>query len=144
MKAVLLLFCIFIASTMAYHNLEHHNSTDILDKIQERDGQVYVLMFYSPGHQGGTHNAKTVEDERELIERVLKKHPSFHYAKINAADPNYKDLIETCGIVTTELHESPSVLIIEGGTGVWIHGPQTVNKIEEFAEEFLKRSRTSH
>ena len=144
MKAVLLLLCLFMASSLAYHTITDNNGADILHKIEKKDGQVYVLMFYSSGHQGGAHNSHTVNDEKELIERVLKKHPSFHYAKINAADPAYAELVEATGIITSELHESPSVLIIEGGVGVWIHGPQTVNKIEEFSQDYLKRSRVSH
>ena len=142
MKAVSLLFCLF-ACALAFHNIEHNNGKDILSELEAGNSNVYVILFYAPGHKGGNHNAKTIEDERELTARVLNKYPSFHYAKVNVADPNYEDLVQACGIVTGELHESPSVLIIEGGIGVWIHGPQTVNKIEEFAQDYLKRSRTS-
>ena len=144
MKISLLILALFLASSMAYHTLEHSKGDDVLSKLEEGSNDVYIIMFYAPGHKGGNHNSKTKEDERELIARVLNKYPSFNYAKINAADPNYEDLVNACGIVTGELHEAPSVLIIEGGVGAWIHGPQTINKIEEFAQEYLKRSRTSH
>ena len=142
----LTIFCILamlLASAMSYHSISHNKGKDILDLLEEGTSDVYVLFFYAPGHQGGYHNAKTVEDERELVARVLNKYPSFYFAKVNANDPNYQDLVKACGIITGELHESPSVLIIEGGVGVWVHGPQTINKVEEFAHEYLKRSRTS-
>mmetsp|Transcript_31647 Transcript_31647/g.28042 ORF Transcript_31647/g.28042 Transcript_31647/m.28042 type:complete len:144 (+) Transcript_31647:45-476(+) len=140
---VLLLLSLLATLTLAFHNLEHKTGKDVLDQLEEGNANVYVIMFYAPGHQGGNHNVKTIEDEKELTGRVLQKYPSFFYTKVNVADPNYADLVKATGIVTTELHEAPSVLIIEGGVGVWIHGPQTINKIEEFAQEYLKRSRTS-
>ena len=103
-----------------------------------------MLFFYVSGQKGGAHNVRTAEDERELVARVLNKHPSFKYAKINADDQLYADLVEACGINTAELHESPSVLIIKGGVGVWVHGPQTINKIEEFSNDNEQKASRAH
>ena len=76
--------------------------------------------------------------------KVLDKYPSFKYIKVNADDSNYDDLVKACGVVKSQLNGSPSVLIIEGGIGVWIHGPQTMNKLEELAREYDAKSNSSH
>ena len=101
-------------------------------------------MFYVSGQKGGVQNVRTTEDEKELIGRVLDRYPSFKYAKVNADDKNYSDIVEAIGINTAELHESPSVLVIEGGVGVWVHGPQTINKVAEFATEYEKKASRDH
>ena len=139
-----LALCLMLTSTFGFKVVEHKNGQDVLKLLEEGDNTVYVIMFFVPGKDGSVHNVKTVEDEKELIARVLNRFPSFYYAKVNAADPNYADLVKACGIIVNELPESPSVLIIEGGVGVWVHGPQTINKVEEFAVEYQRRSTTSH
>ena len=79
-------------------------------------------MFYVSGQRGGTHNAKTTEDEKELVARILNRYPSFNYAKVNTDDANYDSLVKAWGIIKSELSEAPSVLMMQAGTGVWIHG----------------------
>ena len=141
--SILALICL-LAVAYGYVNLEHTKGQDILKRLEEGTNDVYVIFFYVSGQKGGTHNVRTAEDEKEVIGRVLNRHPSFKYAKVNADSPDYADLVKACGVNTAELHESPSVLIIEGGIGVWVHGPQTINKIEEFAAEYEKRASKNH
>ena len=126
---------LFSTPAFSYKTIESKNGQEILSRLQDGSSEIYVLLFYVSGQKGGVHNAKTTEDERELIGRILNRYPTFNYAKINADDQNYDDLIRAWGIIKTELHESPSVLIMQGGVGVWIHGPQTMNKLDEFARE---------
>ena len=140
MKITFLIALIMIISlSQAYENMTYSNGQEVLDKLEDGSDDINLIMFYVSGLQGGTHNVRTTEDEKELISRVLNKHPSFKYAKVNADDEKYSDLIKAVGINTAELHESPSVLLMEGGTGVWIHGPQTVNRISEFADDYEKK-----
>ena len=39
-----------------------------------------------------------------------------------------------------ELKHSPSVAIIEYGQGVWIHGPETVARIANYAPAFAQKA----
>ena len=71
-------------------------------------------------------------------------HLFFYFAKVNVNDSNYDDLVKACGVDKSELNNSPSVLIIEGGIGVWIHGPQTMNKLEELSRVYHEKSNSSH
>ena len=61
-------------------------------------------MFYVSGQRGGTHNAKTTEDEKELVARILNRYPSFNYAKVNTDDANYDSLVKAWGIIKSELN----------------------------------------
>ena len=144
MKSVILILALILAVSYSFHLVEHKNSKDILNLLEAGDNKVYIILFYSPGQKGGMHNKQTSVDEKELLARVLERYPSFHYAKVNAEDKEYADLVKACGVNRGELHESPSVLIIEGGVGAWVHGPQTVNKIEEFAYEYARRAERAH
>ena len=146
MKSILALvaFCVLLSASYGFNRIEHKNGDDILSKLEEGSDQIYVILFYAPKKRGQGQGPNQIDiDEKELTTRILSRYPNFSYAKVNALDPDFQSLVKACGIVTTELHESPSVLIIEGGVGVWVHGPQTINKIEEFANEYQKRVRQS-
>ena len=140
MKITFLVLCLLIAYSVAYVKVEHSNGADVLRELEAGNHNVYVLMFYHGDRKGSQIAQKNKDYEDALISGVLERYPSFRYAAVNADDDRYGDLIRACGVVPEELRNSPSVLMMENGNGAWIHGPQTMNKISEFAPVYSQRA----
>ena len=140
MKITFLVLCLIIACAFAYTKIEHSNGADVLNELEAGNHNVYILMFYHGDRKGSQIAQKNKDYEDALINGVLERYPGFRYTAINADDGRYSDLVRACGVVTEELRNSPSVLIMENGNGAWIHGPQTMNKIAEFAPVYSQRS----
>ena len=126
--------------THGYKPIDAKNGHNVLMQLESGDHEIYVIMFYSQGAIGSDIANINDEYERALISQVLDKNDNFYYAKIDAKNPEFDELILSTEIVVNELEKSPSILIIENSKGVWIHGPETVAKIGEFAELYKKRN----
>ena len=76
---------------------------------------------------------------QQALDGVRKKYPDFTYSTVDASDRSYDDVMDAISLIRTELDQSPSILIMHKGNGEWIHGPQTISKIFEFAPAYEKR-----
>ena len=87
----------------------------------------------------GTDLAQTNYDfEYHLIHGILYNYPSFKFAKVNANDPAYVNLVKSWGISVADLYNSPSVLISEDQRGEWIHGDRKYEQRRQFLVENSK------
>ena len=59
---------------------------------------------------------------------MLAGHGDVKFMKVDASKKNYEDLTAAVGINTQELTESPSLLLMKGGKGRWIHGTNTISE----------------
>ena len=85
--------------------------------------------------------AKNDEYRQALKEQVLDANPSFYYTEVDATHQEYAGFVNNVMKVNTEeLKHSPSVAIIEYGQGVWIHGPETVARIANYAPAFAQKA----
>lgn len=127
-----LLLCLAFAK-----NLSHNNGKDVLEALQGNNNEVYVTLFHS-GSKSQAIQEKTNE-YRSALSGIQKKYPDFTYTEVDASNHAYDDLIDAISLIRSELDSSPSVLIMHKGNGEWIHGPQTISKIFEFAPAYAKR-----
>ena len=138
MKIVLLL--VILAVAFGYTTFEHNNGHEILRELEAGNHNVYVIFFYAGATEGSALANRNNDYEDTLVAKVLDDYPSFIYAKVDARDKNYEELVNAVGVNVNELQKSPSVLIMEHGNGAWIHGPETLSKIAEYAPAYNKRS----
>ena len=141
MKVVFLLA--LLAVTFAYTTMDHNNGHEILRELEACNHNVYVIFFYADATEGSGVANRNKDYEDTLVSNVLDNYPDFNYAKVNARDSNYDELVNAVGINVNELQKSPSILIMEHGNGAWIHGPETISKIAEYAPAYNKRSSKS-
>lgn len=139
MKFVVLVLAI-LSLVSAYNKLEASNGHDILRELEGNNHNVYVVMFHAGATNGSPLAHGNDDYENALISRVLDKYPNFFYAKVDANNKDYDELVKECAIEIDQLQKSPSILIMENGNGAWIHGPQTITKLEEYAPAYNKRS----
>ncbi len=118
--------------------LDHKNGKDVLEALQGGNNEVYVILFHAGASKGQAVTSKTQEYQAAL-QGIQKKFPSFTYTTVDASNRSYDDLIDAISLIRSELDKSPSVLIMHKGNGEWIHGPQTISKIFEFAPAYEKR-----
>lgn len=136
MKAVCIAALLF--ALCAAKTLDHNSGKDVLKALQGGNNEVYVILFHAGSNKGEAITAKKEEYEAAL-QGVEKKYPGFTYSQVDASDRGYDDLIDAISLIRSELDKSPSVLIMHKGNGEWIHGPQTISKIFEFAPAYEKR-----
>ena len=138
MKIVLALAMI-LAVAFAYNKLDSSNGHDILRELEAGNHNVYVIFFHAGATSGSALDNRNSDYESALFDRVLDRFPEFWYAKVDANNKDYAELINQCDIIVEDLQKSPSILIMENGNGAWIHGPQTIAKLEEYAPAYNKR-----
>jgi tRNA A37 threonylcarbamoyladenosine modification protein TsaB len=133
-----LLFVAVVLAVALAATFEHKNGDDVLKRLQGGNNEVYVVMFTAGDNKGEAVKKKAKEYETALS-GVQNKYPQFTYTTIDATNSNYKTLVDAISLIVSELEKSPSVLIMHKGNGEWIHGPQTISKIFEFAPAYLQR-----
>ena len=102
-------------------------------------------MFYNPGTGSPNLQSKNDEYRQALKEQVLDKNPDFYYTEVDATHQEYAGFVSNViKLNTEELKHSPSVAIIEYGQGVWIHGPETVARIANYAPAFAQKAAQQH
>ncbi len=139
MKSLIVLLVCLMAFTSAFIELQHSNGDDILNELKKRNNGVIVVLFVAEA-EVGTDLAQTNSDyELHLVNRVLKNYPSFKYARVNAADKEYKELVKATGISISDLFNSPSVLITEDRDGEWIHGDGNLSVLTKTARIYNER-----
>ena len=140
MKFALLITVALIACAFGYTEMDHNNGHEILRELEAGNHNVYVIFFYAQASEGSALDTMNRDYENTLRENILENFGAFFYAKVNARNADYQELIDAVGINTTELQKSPSILIMEHGNGAWIHGPETISKIAEYAPAYQRRS----
>ena len=140
---VVIMILMLLALSMGIEELEHSNGHDILRELEGNNNNVYIIFFYAAATDGSTLGNLNEDYEKALTSRVLDEYPEFYYAKVDANNKDYSEVVKQCGIDVDELQKSPSILIMENGNGAWIHGPQTISKIEEYAPAYSKRSKNA-
>ena len=143
--AVIALIC---TSALAWNKLEHTNGKELLHILEGgyyQDGglhRVYIIMFYNPGVGSENLQAKNDEYRAALRAQVLDRWPNVYYTEVDATNADYVKFAEdVVGINTAELIHAPSILIMEYGQGVWIHGPEAVARIARYVPAYEERSR---
>ena len=150
MKAVMFaiaLALLCVSHVAAVNTITHNNGKSLLHILEGgfyQDGganRVYIIMFYNPGTGSPNLQAKNDEYRQALKEQVLDPNPSFYYTEVDATHQEYAGFVNNVMKVNTEeLKHSPSVAIIEYGQGVWIHGPETVARIANYAPAFAQKA----
>ena len=139
MRVALLIWAL-LASALAFSNLEHNNGYEVLKELEAGNHNVYIIMFYAGAAEGSALYSRNNDYEETLTSRVLESYGGFFYTKVDARNQDYAELVDALGVNTQELQKSPSVLIMEHGNGAWIHGPETISKIAEYAPAYSQRS----
>ena len=142
-----LLIALALSSAFAVNTLTHNNGKSLLHILEGgfyQDGgsnRVYVIMFYNPGTGSPNLQAKNDEYRQALKEQVLDKNPDFYYTEVDATHQEYAGFVNNViKLNTEELKHSPSIAIIEYGQGVWIHGPETIARISNYAPAFAQKA----
>ena len=137
-----------MASVHSWSKIEHKNGKELLHILEGgyyQDGglhRVYVILFFNPG--AGSENLRAKNDEYRAAVRaqILERWPNVHYTEVDATSADYaKFAEEAIGVNTAELVHAPSVLIMEYGQGVWIHGPEAVARIARYVPQYEERAR---
>ena len=134
------LFILFLAIAFGFNTLDSKNGHDVLRELEAGNHNVYVIMFHAGATEGSALDERNNDYENTLNDRVLDKYENFWFTKVDANNRDYSELIKQCDIIVDDLRKSPSILIMENGNGAWIHGPQTIAKLEEYAPAYNKRS----
>ena len=140
MKYTAVILALLITFSYGYVKMTHANGRDVLDELQGGNHNVYVIMFVAGATEGTGLANRNNDYEENLIKKVLNNFENFHYTRIDARDKNYDSLVKAVGVNMGELQKSPSILIMEHGNGSWIHGPEAIAKISEYAQVYKKRS----
>ncbi len=136
----IVLFLALLAVAFGYTAMEHNNGHEILRELEAGNHNVYVIFFYAEAAEGSALANRNSDYEETLTKKVLEEFSGFYYAKVDARNDDYEELVSTVGVNINELQKSPSILIMEHGNGAWIHGPETISKIAEYAPAYQKRS----
>ena len=65
-----------------------------------------------------------------------------HYTEVDATNPDYTKFVEdVIDVNPAELVRAPSLLIMEYGQGVWIHGPEAVSRIPRYVPQYEEKGR---
>ena len=138
--SLILAFVLILSFAYGYKELKAADGHKALMELESGNHNIYVLFFHITASIGSDLAMTNDQFERALISQVLEKNDNFIYQKIDAKNQDFDELVAKTEIILTELEKSPSILIIENSKGVWIHGPDTVAKIGEYAEIYKKRS----
>ena len=150
MKSIILIVALLslISYSSAWNKLEHANGKELLHVLEGgyyQDGglhRVYVILFYNPGVGSETLRAKNDEYRAAIKAQVLDRWPNIYYTEVDATNANYVKFAEdVIGVNTAELIHAPSVLIMEYGQGVWIHGPEAIGRIARYVPAYEERGR---
>ena len=120
--------------------IETDSGAEVLQMLvnKEEADIPYTIIFHS-GSTSGPAKKKLREYESAVQSQFLAGHSEIRYMKIDCSKRNYEDLISAIGINTNELEESPSVLVMKGGKGRWVHGPNTIEQIAEFGRTLIQK-----
>ncbi len=109
----------------------------MLDQLQGNNNMVYVVMFHAGDDRGEEVTSRT-EEYKAAINAMTEHYPAFTYAFVDASNPSYADLVTAVSLNRNELNESPTLMIMHLGNGAWMHGPQAISKLVEFAPVYEK------
>ena len=144
----LLVLISLFAFSSAWNQIEHTNGKELLHILEGgyyQDGglhRIYVILFYNPGTGSENLRAKNDEYRSAVHGQVLDRWPNVYYTEVDATSADYVKFAEdVIGVNTAELIHAPSVLIMEYGQGVWIHGPESVARIARYVPAYEERSR---
>ena len=139
-----------LASVNAWNKIEHTTGKELLHILEGgyyQDGglhRVYVIMFYNPGVGSENLQSKNNEYRQAIKTQVLDRWQNVYYTEVDATNADYVRFSEdVIGVNTAELIHAPSILIMEYGQGVWIHGPEAVSRIGRYVPAYEERSRNS-
>ena len=139
-----------LASTHAWNKIEHTNGKELLHVLEGgyyQDGglhRIYVITFYNPGVGSENLQAKNNEYRQAIKTQVLDRWNNVYYTEVDATSADYVKFSEdVIGVNTAELIHAPSILIMENGQGVWIHGPEAVSRIARYVPTYEERARIS-
>ena len=139
-----------LASTHAWNKIDHSNGKELLHILEGgyyQDGglhRVYVILFYNPGVGSENLQAKNNEYRQAVKSQILERYSNVYYTEVDATSADYVKFSEdVIGVNTAELIHAPSILIMEYGQGVWIHGPEAVSRIARYVPAYQERSRIS-
>ena len=135
-------------SASAYNKVEHSSGKELLHILEGgyyQDGglhRVYVINFYNPGVGSKNLQDKNEEYRRAIKSQILDRSPNVYYTEVDATNADYAKFAEdVIGVNTQELIHAPSILIMEYGQGVWIHGPETVSRIAKYVPAYEERAK---
>ena len=133
-----LMLMTFVQSLSTFH---FHHGDQLLEVLQEMDGNVYVLMIAKDSTtlkelqltnarvaDGLYHNVLTVPqdppaDGKELPDPEKR---DVVWARVNADDGNNGHLLDRLKVDLASLDEWPTVIVLKNGAGYSMHGPTTV------------------
>ena len=148
---VMILFVLLVgllSFSQAWHKIDHTNGKELLHILEGgyyQDGglhRVYVIMFYNPGVGSENLQAKNDEYRAAVKSQVLDRWSDVYYTEVDATNADYVKFAEdVIGVNTAELIHAPSILIMEYGQGVWIHGPEAVARIARYVPAYEERGR---
>ena len=137
-----------LAFSSAWKQVEHSDGKELLHILEGgyyQDGglhRIYVILFYNPGVGSENLQAKNDEYRAAIKSQILDRWPNIYYTEVDATDKDYVKFAEdVIGVNTAELVHAPSVLIMEYGQGVWIHGPEAVARIARYVPAYVERAR---
>ena len=138
MRYIILLALIAVLA-QAFIEIKHDDGDDILVELRKRNNGVILVLFVIDLKSDTKLAEDNYEFEYHLIHKVLYDYPAFKYARVNALDPAYKNLVKATGLSISDLYNSPSILISEDRDGEWIHGDRTLTLIKRTARVYNER-----
>ena len=141
MKAVFLAF--LLIACFAYTQIKHLKGADILSKLKdEKSNEVIVVMFTIGDYiKSNPELEQLVNKYEEGLSNILQRYPSFSYARVDAANQDYQDLVDAASILPGKLQKAPAILMSTRGEGIWTHGDEAVEKIAEYAPLYEQKAK---
>ena len=137
-----------LAFASAWNRIDHKNGKELLHILEGgyyQDGglhRIYVILFFNPGVGSENLRAKNDEYRAAVRAQILDRWPNIYYTEVDATNADYVKFAEdVIGVNTAELVHAPSILIMEYGQGVWIHGPEAVARIARYVPAYEERAR---
>ena len=130
-------FILAISAVTSTQVLKGANSEEILNHLQSNNYNIYILFFADLT----TDNTKTRDANQDIESKlgtVLRENEEIFYTKIDYTNPDFSKLSSVVGVT-----ETPTVLLIVHGKGVWLSGSNSnllVERIRDFLPDFKQAS----
>ena len=123
-------FILAVSSVTSTQVLKGKNSEEILNHLQSNNYNIYILFFVDPN----AADSKTKDANQDIENKlggVLSENQEIFYSKIDYTNENFNKLSSVVGVT-----ETPAVLLIVHGKGVWLSG-RNAELISERIRDFL-------
>ena len=130
-------FILAVSCVTSTQVLKGKNSDEILNHLQSNNYNIYILYFVDP-KAGDNKTKEANQDIESKLGGVLSENQEIFYSKIDYTSADFSKLSSVVGVT-----ETPAVLLIVHGKGVWVSGRNSdlmTERIRDFLPAFKQAS----